>query len=214
MLSLSDNDGICSNLEPEYYPIAASHDLIVRVIEYESITRTVLSEDGTASEVKEAVASKVHEFKVKRETLAANSAYFKTTLGEKVDLHGDDPGSIEVWLKILHGCDVSTTLISTTLKGVWEMLATAYRYEFDPKLPAARTWFKAWYDANKHKDGNPFYFEDCQSLLFPCHSFDYAEAFQRATKYLVYNATGHITERKPEGFKGDHLRLDSNVIRK
>jgi hypothetical protein len=165
--------------------------------------------------VKESVPFKVHEFKVKRETLAANSAYFKTTVGERVDLHDDEPGAIDVWLKILHGCDVSSTLTSaTTIKGLWDILATAYRYEFDPKLPGAKAWFREWYDANEHKHGKTFYFEDYQSLLFPCHSFDHAEAFQQATKYLVYRATGHITEKKPEGFTDDHLRLDSNVIRK
>jgi len=62
--------------------------------------------------------------------------------------------------------------------------------------------------------GKPKYlnFQDYQSLLFPCHAFDHAEAFQQATRYLVYHGTGHITERKPEGFKDDHLRLESNVI--
>ena len=62
--------------------------------------------------------------------------------------------------------------------------------------------------------GKPKYlnFQDYQSLLFPCHSFDHAKAFQQATRYLVYHGTGHIMERKPEGIKDDHLRLESNII--
>ena len=136
-------------LDKEYYAVTTNHDLIVRVIEYATIVTERLNEDGSTQAVKESVPSKVHEFKMKRNTLATNSDYFKNTAGEQIDIHKDEPGAIEVWLKILHGCDVESTLTSTSVKGVWDMLATAYRYEIDPKLPAAKAWFVAWYEANK-----------------------------------------------------------------
>ena len=74
---------------------------------------------------------------------------------------------------------------------------------------------QAWYEANRIKkdEGKYFDFKDYQSLLFPCYSFDYAEGFQQATKYLAYRAVGHITEKKPDGFTADVLRLDQNIMR-
>jgi hypothetical protein len=62
-------------------------------------------------------------------------------------------------------------------------------------------------------EGKYFDFKDYQSLLFPCYSFEYAEGFQHATRYLAYRAQGHITERKPDGFKADVLRLDQIIMR-
>jgi hypothetical protein len=211
-------------LEREFSTISTAHDLIIRVIEYFTVTRTELNEDGTATEVKKSVPCKTHEFKVKREVLAGNSTYFKNTLydkegqptsDEKIDIHDDEPGAIEVWLKLLHGCDVDSTIASTSLKGIWDILATAYRYEFDAKLPGAKSWFVAWYGANRGKkeEGKYFDYKDYQSLLFPCYAFDYAEGFQQATRYLSYRAQGHITEKKPEGFTEDFLRLDANIMR-
>ena len=232
-------------LEKEYYTISTSHDFIIRVIEYANVTRIVLNEDGTAKEVKEAVASKVHEFKVKRGVLTANSAYFNKSLfqadgqptaAEKLDLHNDQPGAIEVWLKILHASDVHSTLAATSIKRLWDVLATAFKYGFDPNMAGAKAWFGAWYvccppmssfwrlmltrsrscvryDLKKSSAGRYFDYQDYQSLLFPLHTFDHAEGFQQATKYLADRSTGHITERKPDGFTDDHLRLDSIVIR-
>lgn len=65
----------------------------------------------------------------------------------------------------------------------------------------------------KSEEGRFFDFKDYQSLLFPCHSFDYAEGFQQATRYLAYRAQGHITEKKPDGFMDDFLRLDQDIMR-
>ena len=107
------------------------------------------------------------------------------------------------------------------MKGVWEVLAAAHKYGLDPKSSAAKMWFLKWYLANstnanwKRQGVNKrFDFKDYQSLLFPCHTFDYAQGFKAATQYLVYHAKGHITERRPDGFLHDHLRLDQIIIRK
>ncbi len=89
----------------------------------------------------------------------------------------------------------------------------AHKYGLEPTMPGGKAWFEGWHATNLAKAGGEFNFEDCRMLLFPCHTFDHAEGFTAATKYLVYNATGHITERRPQGFKYEHLRLDSSVIR-
>ncbi|KAJ4299134.1 hypothetical protein N0V90_004378 [Kalmusia sp. IMI 367209] len=37
--------------------------------------------------------------------------------------------------------------------------------------------------------------------------FDYAEGFAAVTKWLAYNGVGHITEKRPRGFKWKHMHL-------
>ena len=206
-------------LEKEYYTIATDHDLIVRVIEYEEVTRTQLKEDGTSREIKESVPSKVHEFKVKREVVVNSSTYFSKLIHtggpfkeggqDRIDLHEDPPASVELWFKLLHGCDVSSMLEGTSITGVWEVLATAHKYGLDPKVTEAKAWFAKWFQA--HDDA--FDYQEYQSLLFPCYTFDDADRFQQITKHLVYQASRHITERKPDGFHHDHLRMDANIMR-
>lgn len=211
-------------LEKEYYTISPTHDLIIRAIEYEIVIR----EERNGYEVRNVKASvpkKVHEFKVERNVLVKSSTYFEKILsaetGFKEDrqdiqtLHEDPAGSVELWLKILHASDVEPTYESTSILGIWEMLATAHKYGLDPKMPAAKVWFEMWFNKNKDKvEGNFFDYQDCQALLFPCHTFDYPAGFQRTTKFLAYHAAGHITEKRPDGFYHEHLRLDANVIRK
>ena len=203
-------------LEKEYYTISPNHDLIIRAIEYVEITRTE-GDGANAHEVKSSVPNKVHEFKVQRDVLVKSSTYFHELLGanggfkEGDDLHEDPAGSVELWLKILHGCDLQSTYETTTIKGVWEMLATAHKYGLDPKMAAAKTWFESWYKTHRAKAY--FEFHEYRELLFPCHTFDYPAGFKEASKYLSYNAAGHITEKRPDGFYHEHLRLDQNIMR-
>ena len=213
-----------SQLEHQQYAIALNHDLTIRVIEYEIITRIDISGE-TRREVKESRPCKVHDFKVQRDVLASSSKYFdklvsgtsgfKEELEDCYELHEDLAGSVELWLKILHGCDLQSAYDITTIKEVWEMLALAHKYGLDPKMDAAKAWFETWFNTNKVKlDGSFFGYGDYQSLLFPCHTFNYADGFQKATHHLAYCAGGHITEKRPDGFRHDHLRLDANIMRK
>lgn len=167
----------------------------------------------------------MHDLKVKRDTLINAAEYFKKLVdgGFKesqqsiVELKEDSAESAEgviVWLKILHGSHVKSTY-SINLRGIWEVLAAAHKYGLDPKSKEGKAWFEGWYSANQSKaDGKKFDFKDYQSLMFPCHTFEHARGFTVATEYLVYRATGHITERRPEGFTHDHLRLNQIIIRK
>lgn len=81
------------------------------------------------------------------------------------------------------------------MRGVWEVLEAAHRRELDPRLASA--WFAGWYAANKDcanwkadEEVKSFDYEDYQSLLLPCHTFDHASAFAETTKYLAYHARG------------------------
>ena len=212
-------------LEKETYTISLDHDLIVRVFEHATITRT----EGTGESshtVKESVKIKVHDFKVKRiqvaccsdvfNKLLSTDSGFKDATQDYIELHEDSARILELWFKILHaGADIPTDE-NATIKDVWEMLAVALKFGINPQsCSSAKLWFLYWYHANQKKDdGNFFGYQDYQALLFPCHAFDYAEGFQRVTKYLVFHANGDITERQPDGFRQDNLRLDSNIISK
>lgn len=166
--------------------------------------------------------TKVHEFKVKREALINGAPYFKTLLGDAhfkegnqdvVDLHEDRAIGLSVWFQLLHN-KVTAESYEVRIEGIWDMLLVAEKYGFNPKATEATTWFETWF---KHQKTNPetkFDYEDYQMLLFPCHTFEYAKGFAETTKVLAYQATGHITERRPEGFNYVHLRLDQNIIRK
>lgn len=210
-------------LEREYYTLANPHDLIVRVITYETSTSTITTEDGTTREIQSRAANKVHEFKCKRAVLASNSRYLYTILSpdclgnmitDTIDLHENEAGSLEVWLKLLHACDMHSTLTNVNLKGLWDILDTAYRYNFDPKSPGAKAWFEAWYYEHQEKgDGKYFNYIDYQALLYPCHIFGFAEGFQWATRYLAYRSSGQVEEKKPEGVQGEHLVIDERVMR-
>ena len=150
----------------EYYTISPEHDLEIHVIEHEKVSRTKLDEDGTTREVVEFVACKVHEFKVKREILASNSPHFKATLydeddrpaGDRITIYDEEARSIEVWAKILHGADIQSTLTPVDLKGVWDILATANRYQIDPSKAGAKAWFEVSSNKGVRRD------ETCHQL--------------------------------------------------
>ncbi|KAK5124014.1 hypothetical protein LTR85_002211 [Meristemomyces frigidus] len=202
-------------LEKKYYTIVEEHDLVIRLIEHEDITRT--EGDDTVTESK---PSKVHEFKVKRDALLSSGPYFRKLLSDgsfkeasqdTVDLHEDSAKGMTIWFKILHG-SVDDTTYQASIDDLWHLLATAHKYGFDPKSEAAVGWFGKWYDVQTRNHERSFDYKEHAQLLFPCYTFDHAQGFRAATKYLVYRATGHIVERRPLGFQYEHLRLDQNIL--
>ena len=44
-----------------------------------------------------------------------------------------------------------------------------------------------------------------QELAFPSWYFDEPTAFMKVTRYLVYNMSGHVTERNPTDLRQWHL---------
>ena len=208
-----------SHLEKQDYTLAVDYDFTVRVIEYGNVIRT--EGDGDAAyNVTVVGPKKVHEFKGKRDILIANSTHMQALLSDNgganekrstTDLDEHSVLGITVWLKLVHGSEVKSTYTTMSLRDMWEILATADKYKFNTKIAEAKTWFEGWYTANQtDKAGKKFDFKDFQMLLLPCYTFDYAAGFAFATRYLVYRATGNITERKPEGF--ENLRLGDSIM--
>ncbi|KAK5137621.1 hypothetical protein LTR08_007916 [Meristemomyces frigidus] len=202
-------------LEHEYYTIADPHDLVIRVVEHEDITRT--EGNGTITESK---ACKLHIFKVKRDTLSNSGPYFRKLLTngnfkeasqDTIDMHEDSVKGLALWFKLLHDkADEST--YKAGIDDVWFMLATANKYGFDPGAEVATKWFGKWYEFQTRRQDHSFDYMEHQQLLFPCFTFDHIQGFRAATKYLVYRASGHITEKRPDGFSHDHLHMDPIVL--
>lgn len=138
----------------------------------------------------------MHEYRLSRDELTAASPVFRNLLttaifreaSEKtVELHEDPPQALVTCFKILHDVPFDTDAFkSINLKGVWEVLATAHKYDIDPRGAKAQAWFVAWWAANWATggiDGKKFGYEQFQALLYPCWTFDYAPGWQEATKY-------------------------------
>ncbi|KAK3069829.1 hypothetical protein LTR53_011534 [Teratosphaeriaceae sp. CCFEE 6253] len=203
-------------LEKEYYAIATDHDLVLRIIEHMTITRTE-GEGDAAHDVTESVMSKVHEYKVKREAMSASSVYFANLLSDAnieegqqdtIELQEDGITAMTVWLKVIHGTADDLTY-KVSIDDLWHMLAMAEKYNFTPGHGNAKAWFEKWYAVNT-SDNRMFDYKEHQTLLLPCHSFDHAPGFQRATRYLVYRATGNVSERRPHALKHEHDTLQLN----
>lgn len=217
-----DNSNPQQPVETVCYSIVPDYDLTIRVIERKEVSR--FESDGSeVRRVKMLVTTKVHEFKVKRIVLSSNSVHFKTLLSSSqfkeagstvIDLYEDYPTAVAIWFRILHGCnfdDPNITGPPALIRDVWEMLVMADKYGLNLEARAAKSWFSTWYEASSRTHTS---IQAHQMLLLPCHSFDYAAGFATASKFLAYNAIGHITERRPDMFNHEHLHLRSLIIRK
>lgn len=209
-------------LSKDYTTITATHDLTIKAIEYEDITR--IENDAL---ITTRAPTKVHEFRVQRAILVAASPVLANLLAtngaEKttVELHGDSAKALEIWFKILHSSpsspeleDTEFTHLATSIKDVLDVLATAHKYGLDVKAEKAQIWFAAWFDAQVgREDGKKFGYLDFQALVYPCWAFDYAGGFTFVTKALVYRSNGQIFERQPEGFRDESLHVPGGVVR-
>ena len=66
--------------------------------------------------------------------------------------------------------------------------------------------FAAWYSAQQY-DKKALDVLEQRQLLFPCHQFDHAKGFARATRFLAYHVSGHIQEDNPIENNELHLRV-------
>lgn len=207
-----------SHLELERFTITEHHDIVVRVIEYKMVSHIEGAGEG-AKTVEESVPSRLVEFAVKRQVLIKHSEYFATLLTRdrfaegrqsKVDIQDDKADGMKIWFEAFHDA-FTTESRKIDLEGIWYMLAAGHKYGF--KKTMLQKWFAIWFD--ERNSTSPFDYEDLQQLLYPCHVFDYSKGFAQATKYLAYNATGHIVEKRPTDFHYEHHHLDDQrIIRK
>lgn len=195
----------------EHHEIAKDPDLVITLTHYERFT---FNESGQL--VEKVVPVRFFEFFVARKILI-NVSHFREriplpVLGKAsldiVALKDDDPRAVKIWLQILHGTyDVAS--YSAPIITLWHMLAIADKYRLDPKDDAARKWFEDWLATRfRHT------YEECCELLLPLCRFDHAAGFAAVTCQLAYTGQGHIMEKRPYGFRDDHLRLGQGVIRR
>lgn len=167
------------------------------------------------------VPKKVHVFNVNLAKLTgSNSSPSIVDLVRKpsivqgkpsVDLYGDHSTGVKIWLEILHGKQsTAADLKNISIEDVWYMLHTALKHGFDPKRDDPKKWFNSWYLEHSAQQLGVY---DYQQLLFPLFTFDHAHGFAAATKFLAYNGAGHITEKRPEDFRHENLRLEQRIIR-
>ncbi|PSN72284.1 hypothetical protein BS50DRAFT_248186 [Corynespora cassiicola Philippines] len=97
---------------------------------------------------------------------------------------------------------------STSIEGIWEIIAIADKYLLNPSLLGS--FFKLWFreNANLHSMGVGAARQLARQLALPCYFFDFAEGFAYVTKFSAYNHIGHIMESRPQGFKWQHQDLE------
>lgn len=128
-----------------------------------------------------------------------------------VELKEDDPRAWRIWLEILHHGSIEQSSYDASTLTVWHVLLIAEKYGISPTRKDARVWFNTWIDSHEKlftKQGS------ITEILFPCYAFDHARGFATGTKWLAYNAVGHVKETRPAGFtQHTHLRLDNGILR-
>jgi hypothetical protein len=86
---------------------------------------------------------------------------------------------------------------------IWHIINAADKYLLDASI--LRGFFDRWYTKNVN-----IRFLDAdlaRQVALPCYMFDHATGFAEVTKWLAYHHEGHITEKRPDGFKFEHMRL-------
>lgn len=188
--------------------ISLQSDLAIRI--YYQIAPTDVSTDNYTEEYDE------HVFYVKKETIIKYD-YFKALLTgplkkmreSSVELRGDHPDAMLIWFTILEAGawspDEKNTNMNIDIS--WHVLAAGHKYGLDPQLVSG--WSELWHiRSGRNRNDAPSH----QKLLFPCYTYDHIHGFAASTRFLAYNAGGHITEVKPiEDF---HLHLPPRIIRK
>jgi hypothetical protein len=91
----------------------------------------------------------------------------------------------------------------TSIDTIWHIINAADKYLLDATI--LRGFFDRWYTKNVN-----IRFLDAdlaRQVALPCYMFDHASGFADVTKWLAYHHEGHITEKRPDGFKFEHMRL-------
>ena len=92
---------------------------------------------------------------------------------------------------------------NTGIARIWYIINAADKYLLDASI--LQGFFDNWY--RKNVDITQMKHDFARQLALPCYMFDHAKGFAEVTKWLAYNFAGHITEKRPEGFRWKHIRL-------
>ena len=192
--------------------LASDFDLTLRVIEPDD---TVFGDNKpirliTDFEVKRELVSQ-QRFSGMLYTMLKPNGSYREAKSNTVELKHEDCRAFEPFLREVHG-DHNHEVGGIDLKTVWHVLYTADYLK--SSIEPLKTWFHRWYQAEKRSMvmlDEEKRIESARQILFPAYAFHHAEAFMTATKYLVYNGNGHLTETTP--LEQTRLHLPSIVIR-
>lgn len=120
-----------------------------------------------------------------------------------VTLKDDRVRAMLIRFLVLHDADVRETYRSSHHEA-WYVIELADKDNLDIKL--LQPWFHSWHE------NAPLDTIKSEEICYPCWVFNHAKGFQRATKYLVYNAKSYVVEWKP--YTDFHLRLRPLIVRK
>ncbi|KAM0721906.1 hypothetical protein Q7P37_002831 [Cladosporium fusiforme] len=190
------------------YSIATESDLLIKL---EEIEKPLSGRSRRTNN--EPIVKAIHEFEVSKTDLKNNDYFrrvitpgFADTGQSSYQLHEDDPVALKFWLQILHK-SLDDSSLDVTISTVWFVLKLADKYDFNPFHADVKKWLTDWLAQNQPETEDAY-----REILYPCWVFDHAAGFADATKYLVYNFVGHITEKRPDGFFDVRFRLDQRVI--
>ena len=176
-------------------------DLTIQVIEYK---------DGAENQPR--TIHEMKEFRVCRKVLVKQSMVFQRLLTtcsfaeakqNVITLEEDRVFAMETWFRQMHGTLTENSTHNVSLSEMWHVTAAADKY--DLCILDLKEWFEDWYKRKPTIDSKDGKHLEARQLLYPCYRFDHASGFARATKYLAYNSTGHITENNPTDHKELHL---------
>ncbi|QDS75098.1 hypothetical protein FKW77_007093 [Venturia effusa] len=154
----------------------------------------------------------VARYKVDRSTLInlptednRHDNYFKLTLTGNfkearqtaVEIEDQDADALRVFFLVVHGKPDSAYTEHHSV--MWPLASFLDYVNVTSKIFEA--WFAAWYGFKDEKINSI----SPQEMLFPCHRFNHAPGFLKATKECVYQVPGYIHEKNPTDFRAIHL---------
>ena len=130
--------------------------------------------------------------------------------------------SFEILLREKHA-KRDSKLLKVGFNTAWQLYQVADYLNINPKK--LKSWFSQWYltkkpqmvDGPLQPSGYPKHddrLKFAQQLFYPGSWYDEPSAFGWATKFLIYNAIGKVTEIKPPGVNMPKYRLNDDVVRK
>ena len=130
-----------------------------------------------------------------------------------VEIKAQDPVAIAPFLREVHEKH-DHSYDEVDIEMIWKVLWTAHRFQF--KLDPLESWFATWVNLKEMETWKSSTVakktQISRQVLYPAYVFDHASLFNRATRWLVYNGTGHLMEDSP--LKKGELHLPKLVIRK
>ncbi|PWY77004.1 hypothetical protein BO70DRAFT_388391 [Aspergillus heteromorphus CBS 117.55] len=152
---------------------------------------------------------------VSRAKLTENSEYFRAMLqgnkwaeskSDAISLKDDHITAMEILLRGLHDTLDNMDKSAVAIEDIWYLVLAHDKYQIDRKLYSK--WVGSWGKielAKERNKGNDNDYDLERKILSPAFAFDCPQLFQHATKTLVYNSPGPITEINPTSIRQMHL---------